>query len=412
MSAMLPPAPPARWPTALRALRHRNYRLYLFAQAISQTGFWVQMAALTWLAYELTGQSRWPALLSAAHVLPTVVLGAWGGGLADRWPRRAMVFATQSALLLLALALAAMAALRLCPVEALLAVSLLNGAVSALDQPARLALVYDMVTRDDLLNAVALSSVGFNVARAVGPALAGQLLAGPGAAACFLVNAVTFLAVLIALGLMRLPPAAREAPPGEKGGLLSGARHLGARPRLVLLVVLAGAMAFFAWPLLSLLPALADKHLGAGERGYASMLSGLGVGALVGALGVAAFGTAWRRPALLAGGVVLGVAALVGLTRAASLPPAVACCALAGAGMIVFFATGQATMQLGAADHNRGRVMAIWLMVLSAGQPAGNVVFGWLADARGVVEAIEVQAAGIALAGAAVALASRRFAAP
>ena len=407
-TVLLPPADPGTF----RSLRHRNYRLYFAGQVVSLTGSWVQTAALTWLAYTLTAGSSLPARVTAAQVVPTLLLGAWGGSLADRLPRRSLIFLSQAGLLVLAMALAGMVAFGLVSPGALLAASVLIGVVNAVDTPARLAFVVDLVGRDDLMNAVALNSLVFNVARVVGPALGMLALPWVGLAGCFFLNGLTFVAVLLALTAMRLPP---KGPTAARDIRLpvGGFRHLAGHPGLLLLLALAGAMAFFGWPVLALLPALADQTLAAGSAGYASLLSAIGFGALIGALGIAAFGTPARRSMLIAVGVAIGAASLVGLARSSTLAQASACCAAAGCGLILFFATAQATMQLGAGEHNRGRVMGIWLMVLAGAQPAGNLVAGQLADACGVPFALGVLAAGIAATGglvgvAAIGLARRR----
>lgn len=391
MSTTLPPAPPATF----RALRHRNYRLYFAGQLVSLTGSWVQAAVLTWLAYELTGQSSFTGLVTAAQVLPMLALSVWGGSLADRLPRRPLIFLSQSGLLVMALSLAAMVALDAVTPAGLLVVSLLIGVVNAIDTPARLAFVMDMVGRDDLMNAVALNSLVFNVARALGPAVGAWLLKHIDLAGCFLVNGLTFVALLGALLAMRLPPRVDPPVEVEEGSLLDGFRHLAKEPMLILLLFLAGSVAFFGWPVLALLPAFADRQLGVGSDGYSLMLSAIGAGALVGALGVATFGTPERRRWILGFGVCLGAASLAGLAFAASLPVAALCCGLSGCGLILFFATGQATMQLGAGEHNRGRVMGIWLMVLAGAQPAGNLVAGAGADWIGVAPMLLIGAAGI-----------------
>jgi Transmembrane secretion effector len=184
---------------------------------------------------------------------------------------------------------------------ALLVASVLIGVVNAVDTPARLAFVVDMVGRDDLMNAVALNSLVFNVARVVGPALGMLALPWVGLAGCFLLNGLTFVAVLLALAAMRLPPRV-PTPARDIRPPAGGFRHLAAHPRLLLLLALAGAMAFFGWPVLALLPALSDQSLGAGSDGYAWMLSAIGFGALVGALALATFGTPARRAMLIAVG--------------------------------------------------------------------------------------------------------------
>src|SRR5262249_49342211 len=165
---------------------HRNYRLFFLGQIVSVFGSWVQLTALMWLAFQLTGTSRWPALVAAAQLIPGFLLGAWGGALADRLPRPGLIFQTQLLLLLLALALAGLAFAGVATVWHLLVISTASGVVNAVDLPARLAFLVDMVGKEDLVNAVALNSLLFNVARAAGPALGSWLLPHGGPAACVL----------------------------------------------------------------------------------------------------------------------------------------------------------------------------------------------------------------------------------
>jgi predicted MFS family arabinose efflux permease len=191
----------------------------------------------------------------------------------------------------------------------------------------------------------------------------------------------------------------------ESGSLLEALRHLGRHRGLVLLLVLAGTLCLFGWPVLSLLPDVSVKRLHAGHRGYSFLLSALGCGALVGSLLVASFGSRRRgRGVLLATGVGLAGLGLGGLALARGLALGTACCAVLGCGLILFFANGQATMQLGSGDHNRGRILAVWLMVQSGALPLGNLLAGQLADHCGVALVLAGQSAGIAVIGAIVLL--------
>jgi MFS family permease len=408
---LLPQAPRPWWSNTFRALRHRNYRLYFFGQLVSLVGSWVQTTALTWLAYRLTGGSWWPALVGTAQVLPTFLLGGWGGTLADRWPKRPLIFVCQALFLVLALLLAFQVVFGQATPWHLLAIAAACGLVNAVDLPARLAFVMEMVGREDLVNAVGLNSLLFNGARAAGPALGALILyqlSDPGhpylgSAVCFLLNAVSFVAVLIALACMRFPEAAARAPVCRKGGaLMSGFRYLADQRKLVLLLLLSAAMTLFGWPVLSLLPALADKNLHVGEGGYSAMLSGIGAGAFVAALVVASFGSPSRQRYFLGTGVVLAAASLACLSLVRSLPPATFCCALLGGGLILFFPTAQSVMQLGARDNNRGRIMGIWSMILSGAHPVGQLLSGRAADLWGVSLVLAFQALGITVAAALV----------
>lgn len=403
------PPRPARG--TFRALRHRNYRLYFFAQLVSLTGSWMQTTALTWLAFALTGRSGWTALITTAQVLPTFFLGPWGGILADRWPKRWLIFATQAVFTLLAFVLAAFTFAGSINVWGLLLVSVAGGVVQAVDLPARLSFVHDMAGRDDLMNAVALNSLLFNLARAAGPAVAAWLLLRLGPGLCFLANAVSFLPVLWALRRMSVNGApARAGGPraGVRDALLEGFRYLTAHPLLSFLVLLAGVVALCGWPFLALLPALAAQVLDVGEAGYGRMLSSTGIGALAAALVVARAGSLRRWKRFVAAGVGLVAAALGGLALARLLPLAEICCGLIGFGLILFLATGQSVVQLSAGDHHRGRVMAVWAAVLSGAVPVGTLLAGPAADRWGMP--VVLFAEGLTLAvGAAVLLASLLF---
>ena len=366
------------------------------------TGSWAQSAALSWLAYALTRESIWPALVGAMQVLPTFVLGAWGGSLADRWPKRPLIFLSQASLLLLAIFLGCLVLLGHITPWHLLAVAAAAGIVVAIDLPARLAFVIDLVGRDDLPNAIALNSMLFNLARMMGPVVSGVLFSQLGggetgqtaAGVCFLLNGLSFVAVLAALACMELPSVRGEGrgtrgegrrslaprPSSLASDVWAGFRYLGQHPRLVLLLVLSGSMSMFGWPILSLLPAVADQRLRGSTDAYAWMLSAIGGGAGIASLLVASFGSRVRRRWFLAAGVGLASSSLLCLAMARSLPPAVASCALLGCGLILFFPTSQAIMQLGAGDEVRGRVMGIWSMVLCGAHPLGHLLAGRSAD--------------------------------
>jgi len=377
-------SPPYSGYVTFRSLRHRNYRLYFFGQMVSLIGSWMQMTALMWLAFDLTHQSKWPAAIFAGQILPTFLLGAWSGTLADRWPKRRLIMTTQSVMLVLALLLALVVAMGQPSPWVLLAITVCTGLVQAVDLPARLAFVIDLVGRDDVMNAVALNSVLFNVARVVGPVIGVALLYWLSPAVCFLCNGLSYVAVLWALRAMNLN-ARQEAPPGhhKERALTAGFVHLWAHPSLLFLMLAAGITALCGWPFMSLLPAFAEHQLQLPKVGYGAMLSSTGIGALTAGLTVATFGTLARRRQFLGSGVAILSLALIGLSLAESLSAACACCALAGLGLILFFSTGQAVLQLSAEDGNRGQLMGIWAMVLSGGVPFGNLVIGPAADRFG-----------------------------
>lgn len=391
---------PSRVPLVFRSLRHRNYRLYFLGQIVSLTGTWMQTQALMVLAYHSTNhQSRWPAWIATAQILPGFLLGAWTGALADRWPKRSLIFCTQAVLAALAVVLAWLVRSGTPEPWQLLLVTAVMGTVLAVDLPARLAFVMDLAGRDDLPNAVALNSVLFNVARVIGPLIGVGVLLWVGPSFCFLANALSYIAVLWALARIDVdgfsPP--REGTP-RPCRLLGGFTYLLGRPGLLLLVLLAGAAAMCGWPSQSLLPAVAEHALHLSHEAYGFLLSGTGTGALIAALTVARFGSgAWRGRFIVAG-IVIVCLALLALSRAERLIPAMLCNAFIGFGLILFFSTSQSVVQLSADEHNRGRLMGIWAMVLSGGVPFGNLVVGPAADHWGEGPVLRAQGIGLGTA--------------
>ncbi len=242
----------------------------------------------------------------------------------------------------------------------------------------------DMASREDLMNAVALNSMLFNVARALGPAFAGVLLVYLAPWACFFANGLSYVAVLWALALMTVDGAARVKQ--RDGGLRSlhgGLAYLRQHRELAFLVLLATTTALCGWPFMALLPALSHHALASQHQGYSLMLSATGIGALAAAGALATFGSIERRAPLIGAGVALVSAGLIGLSFASELLLAGTCCATVGFGLILFLATSQTVLQLGASEHNRGRLMGIWAMVLSGAVPLGGLLAAPAADQWG-----------------------------
>jgi MFS family permease len=396
--------------STFRSLRHRDYRLYFLGQIVSFTGSWMQNAALMWLVFDATGDPIWPPLLIVAQVGPTLVLGTWGGALADRLPKRRLIFLTQSGFLTSAVLMTALVALDLADPWLVFALQVGNGLVQSVDLPARLAFVPDLVPREDLINAVSLNSLVFNSARALGPALAGglfllaDLLLPPGgspvtagAIACFILNALSYGAVLAALQYITATGAGR--PGREAGSTWDGFRYVLEHPRLAALLALTGLLCAFGWPTVSLFPAYTRLALGHAEKEYSLLVSALGSGALVAALTTATFGTIGRRGLFLVAGTVLSAVGLGGLAAAQQFGPAALAAGCLGFGLILFLSTGQSAVQLSVSDETRGRVMALWAMTLSASAPAGHLVAGAAATRWPVRDVLAVMALSAALVG-------------
>jgi MFS family permease len=371
--------------TTFRSLQHRNYRLYFFGQLVSLTGTWMQATAVSWVAFDLTSESKWTAMILIAQILPTFFFGGVGGMLADRVPKRTLIFCTQAIFMLLAVLLAVMSWAGAATPWRLVAVTAVGGLVQAIDLPARLAFVMDMASRENLMNAVALNSLLFNVARVLGPALGGQLMRWISPETCFVANAVSYLAVLWALASMTVSGAARIANPGNSlRALANGLTFIVKRRQLLFLALLMGVLSFCGWPSQTLLPAFSRRELGSDELGYSWMLSGTGAGALVAAWTVATFGSLEHRLQMLGAGLGIAISGLILLSLAGNLVLAVGCSALIGYGLILFLATSQSIIQLASGEHNRGRVMAVWAMIQSGAIPVGSILSGAAADKWGV----------------------------
>jgi MFS family permease len=405
--------------TTFRSLRHRNYRRYFFGQIVSFIGSWMQSAALMWLLYDRTGDPRWPSWVLVAQVGPTVLLGAWGGGLADRYSRRGLIFATQSAFLVHATLLALLIAFELIPPVVVLVLMSLSGVIQAVDLPARLAFLPDLVPTEDLINAVGLNSLLFNSARALGPALAALLFllaeaAAPllpagvsavtvGAVACFSLNAVSFLAVLVALaGIDAAGVPARSQRPDS--GPWDGFRYLRERGALGALVILTLVLCVFGWPLITILPAYTRTQLGQSEQTFGLLVSAVGLGALVASLTVATFATAARRSGFLVCGPAVAALGLLGVAMANRPEPAALACAAGGFGLVLYLSTGQSTLQLAVPADRRGRVLALWAMTLSASAPIGHLLAGHAVTLVGVQPVLVAMATGAGVTTAALAL--------
>jgi len=370
-------------PAIFRALRHRDYRLYFWGQAVSLVGTWLQQAALVWLAYDLTGLSTWTGLVSMATILPTAFLAPFSGWLADLFAKKRIVQLAQTGMLIQAASLAILVWAGQATPERLVLWSLFAGLLQAIDLPTRLSFIKELTGPEDLANAVALNSMQFNLARALGPALAAGLLALVGPACCFALNALSYAAVLAVLWAMRARGETMEGTVA-RGGIWEGARFALNHPPVGRLLVLVSLVALAGWPVLSLLPQVAVQRLAWHEAGYGTLLSAVGVGAVLSSLLVARRGFSASPWVYLRTGIVI---AALGELVLAHAP--VGWCGMAGAfllgmGLILFIPTAQGVVQMAAVDGVRGRVMALWTMGMSLATPIGNAVTGPLADRYGV----------------------------
>ena len=373
------------------ALRHRNFRLFFFGQAISLTGTWMQTVAQGWLVLTLTNSPFYVGLVSALGSLGVLVFSLYGGILADRIDKRRAVVITQALQMLQAFALAALVWTDVVTVGGVMALAAFLGVVSAFDIPMRQSFVVDMAGKDDLMNAIALNSSVFNATRVVGPAVAGLVIGQAGVAWCFLINGLSYVAVIRNLLAMDLPPpAAPPAPASAWTGFREILSHIRGDARLSTLIVLTALLSVFGFPVLALMPVFARDVLGVGPGGYGALMSALGLGAMAGAIGIAAFSRRLPRGRLqLVGGTAFGVlVALFGASR--SFPASLSLLALAGCAMIVNNALTNTMLQTLAPDHLRGRVMGIYSFMFVGMGPVGSFQAGVFAERFGAPLAVGV----------------------
>ncbi len=354
-----------------------NYRRYISGQSISLIGTWMQMAAQSWLVLTITRSATTLGLIVALQTLPVLLLGPYGGVIADRVDKLRLMTALQVAMGVQALVLGVLTvtgSVRLWEIGVLAALLGLN---NAFENPARQSFMLEMVGPENLRNAVSLNSVLVNVARVIGPAVAGVLIATVGEGVCFLVNAASFVAVVASLSMLdrtKLTPS--EPSPRAPGQLREGLRYVRRTPELgvpLVMMALAGALAY---EFQVTLPVMARQGLHAGATAYGFMTAAMGVGAVVGGLFVANKGRTGLPPLVLAAsafGVVLLLAAL-----APNLPVEIVALAFAGGASISFMSTGNSTLQLTAAPGMRGRVMSLWFVAFQGSTPIGGPIVGWV----------------------------------
>ncbi|MBV9007651.1 MAG: MFS transporter [Verrucomicrobia bacterium] len=368
------------WRRTFRALRHRNYRLFFYGQLISLIGTWMQTTALSWFVYQTTGSKILLGLVSAAGSAPMMLFSIWAGSLADIHPKRTILVFTQAGQMLCAFILSIAVWEHFATPNFILLVSALNGIAMGFDMPARQAFTVEMTSRDDLLNAISLNSSIFHGARVLGPALAGFLVAAIGVALCLFLNAVSFIAVIAGLLMMRLPAHQR---PHEEVSVTehawSGIRYCTTNARVRLILLLFLAVGVFGWSYSVLMPAFAHDILRAGPNGYGVLMAAGGAGAFVGALIVATWGHAVAPRKLALGGVYLFSLALLVFAFSRSFYFSLVPLFLAGFGMLLFFSTSNTAVQTIVPDEMRGRVMGVWSLFFGAMIPLGSIEAGALA---------------------------------
>ena len=385
--------------SSFRALQSRPFRLYFGGQVVSASGSFLQQTAIGWLVLELTGSPGDLGLVLAAGGIPSLLFGPWGGAVADRVDLRKLLVVTQTLYCLLAALLWALAVVGAASVAALVAIGVAGGVVQIADSPARQALVSRLVPPDDLASAVSLNGVVVNSARVVGPALAGVLIVTVGTKVCFGLNALSYLAVIAALLVIRPLKAGGPAPAGRRG-VKEGLKYAAGRQQLWLPLLMMSVVGLLAFNFAVVLPVFAkDTFHGTGGT-YGLLTTMLSVGAVLGSLAVG-FVHHPKRQYLLFAALGFGVTSAA---TAAAPNVATACVTLLvmGAAAFCFVTLCSTTLQLHSSSAFRGRIMALWVFVYLGTTPVGSIVTGWIIAAGGPRTALLV-GSGACLAAAVLA---------
>jgi len=364
------------------ALSVPNYRRYFTGQAISLIGTWMQMTAQSWLVLTLTHSSTKLGVIIALQTLPVLLLGPYGGVVADRVDKRKMMIALQSAMGVQALILGVLTVAGVVQYWEIGLLAALLGLNNAFENPSRQSFMMEMVGSEHIRNAVSLNSLLPNTARAIGPAVAGILIATVGEGVCFLLNAASFVAVVTSL--ITLNPAAlnpTEPRPRARGQLREGLRYVKGTPELAVPLLMMGLAGCLTYEFQVSLPVMASRGLHAGATGFGFMTASMGIGAVVGGLLVAARGKTGLSPLILAAtgfGVAMSFA-----TLAPSLALELVALAFVGWASISFMSMGNSTLQLTADPGMRGRVMSLWFVAFQGSTPIGGPLVGWLTAVAG-----------------------------
>ena len=391
-----------------RALQHRNYRLFFYGQLVSLTGTWMQQTAMSWLVYDLTGSKFLLGAITAVGSAPMMIFSIWGGVLADKYPKRSILIVTQVFEMIFAFALAAIVWGGVATPTWIMIIAAVNGIALGFEMPARQAFTVEMTSREDLLNAISLNSSIFNGARIVGPAVAGLLIGTVGTAICFFLNAVSFIAVIAGYLLMNVPRSPASAKDVQTAHPLSGLKYAFTNRRVRTILGLFGVVGIFGWSYAVLMPAFARDVLDLGPNGYGVLMSASGIGALVGALGVATYGDRISPRKMALGGIWIFSSSVIALALTSNFILSLVLLFISGLGMLLFFSTSNTVLQTIVPDSMRGRIMGVWSLIFGAMIPIGSLEAGAVADWLGTRYSLAFGAIICAIAGLVALLAIRR----
>ena len=373
-----------RWHETFAALKYYNYRLWFSGQVVSLVGTWMQSTAQGYLIYQITGSPAYLGLVGFAGGVPSILFTLFGGVVADRLPRRTLLIITQVVMMVLAFILAVLTFTNLVKPWHIIVLAFLLGIANAFDAPARTSFVMELVSRVDMTNAIALNSTMFNIATVVGPSVAGLTYAAFGPAWCFTLNGISFIAVIVALVLMRIEPV--KQPRRQTTALVElgeGLRYVFANKLILSLIISVGLVSIFGIGMLNLLPAWAKDVLHGDVTTNGWLVSARGFGSLISALMLAYWGSRKMRGKLWTIGAFVMPVALFIFAWIRWLPFALVLLVGVGWGFMLVVNNSQAIVQSLVSDRLRGRVMGVYTLIFFGSMPLGSLLSGTVAERIG-----------------------------
>lgn len=367
------------------SLRHKNFRLFFTGQSISLIGTWMHQTALSWLIYKTTGSKLLLGLIPALSSLPMFFLAVFGGVIADRFPKKKIIIATQSLAMILVAVLAVLVSFNLFKIWHIAFIAVLLGINLAVDMPVRQSFLIEITGKDDLMNAIALNSSIVNLARVIGPAIAGIIMVNYGISWCFILNALSFIAVLIALFNINIPKIPiKERTESILQYTISGFKYIKENKLILNIMILMMLVGIFGWSYSILIPALAKDIFLKSEKGYALLVSANGAGALIGALFVAYIGNSPKKRNLMNWSIYFFSIMLFLLSLSRIYWISLIFMLGAGMGLVIYFSCATTLIQSSVEDSIRGRVMGIWALIFGGMVPLGSLFSGVFAQKFGV----------------------------
>jgi MFS family permease len=385
------PEPPGRFPRMIAALHHRNFRLFWFGQMISLVGTWMQNVAQGWLVLQITNSPFLLGLVSMLGTLPVLIVSPIGGALADTFNKRTVVITTQITAMLLAFILATLVLTKQIQYWHIVILASILGITMSIDAPTRQSFVVEMVGKKDLLNAIALNSSVFNLARILGPAFAGLIISAIGIVLCFYINGISYLAVIAGLLMMK----GNFAPANKKRvsmirDIREGFGYARRDSRIMSLITLVAISSIFIMPYAMLMPVFARDILQVGARGLGVLLAAAGVGALIGALTLAALSHYRKKGRIILAGSIVFTAATILFSLSNSYHLSLLLLIFIGWGMVTQNASINSLLQSMVPDNLRGRIMSLYVLFFMGMMPLGSIQAGLLADYLGAKMALSI----------------------